>query len=538
MAARLDLKRDGIDKRDVVTRDSVRNERDKVLAVVERIRAYSFTVGVEIARLSEDSDAAYRSAFEAWDLSLKGRVLFDWARRKDQEDALNGGGSFDQILYREGIGAIHLAWACLLRGEYLRSWRHAGRARQLLNRRVVAETWWFAELERICGLAIARACGNADVFRDFQHLGIADSTWDFRQKNYLLSCEKGFAANREKHFLRSQASVQKKLLTAVLSVATDEHPWRAAEIQSTLGQLCFSAQDDQESIQESQEYLNCAYKTAVKYKHVTLEGYVLEALARVEDDPSKRQKLLHQSIQLRGCSQFQTVRMRRLATYCIELLNHLSRTKSDRESLVRTIAASISRLKTMETERGLNLRPSVGEFLSARFRVLVSETEYTRIELKPQPAIEHGQNQFLYYVHASVRLDISGKGEIYGDLEGFDATKVFFFVDLEQEKGLDRDEIRRTCGPKKDFPECSMQVSFGDYNIGLRIRMACADEINPNESMVSKIHYDRGYSLRVTCTVDGENHLLDSLGRFNLRESGKSKEFDEWIESLAQQIIN
>ena len=160
------------------------------------------------------------------------------------------------------------------------------------------------------------------------------------------------------------------------------------------------------------------------------------------------------------------------------------------------------------------------------------------IELKPQPAIEHGQNQFLYYVHASVRLDISGKGEIYGDLEGFDATKVFFFVDLEQEKGLDRDEIRRICGPKKDFPECSMQVSFGDYNIGLRIRMACADEINPDESMVSKIHYDRGYSLRVTCTVDGENHLLDSLGRFNLRESGKSKEFDEWIESLAQQIIN
>ena len=56
-----------------------------------------------------------------------------------------------------------MGWASMVRGQFLRAWRHAWKHAGSLRSPWIAEHWWNCETERIAALAIAATCFDAMV---------------------------------------------------------------------------------------------------------------------------------------------------------------------------------------------------------------------------------------------------------------------------------------------------------------------------------------------------------------------------------------
>src|SRR5439155_141469 len=83
---------------------------------------------------TEDGEELYKHALNLWRCSLSLSAGEDESEKDNLALA---------------IARMHMAWACLMRGETVRAWHHSLRSRQFLNARGIAEHWWIGETERV-----------------------------------------------------------------------------------------------------------------------------------------------------------------------------------------------------------------------------------------------------------------------------------------------------------------------------------------------------------------------------------------------------
>ena len=204
------------------------------------------TIFIELGRLSESHDELYQFAVDAWTDALKAYP------------GANGQARFDLA-----IANVHMGWASMVRGEFLRAWRHALQARRLLNDRGIPEHWWYGETERIAALAISRIYArNIPKWHKPWFAATGDNSDTVR-----------------KLFPTALRERQRRSLEELIKVCRVNNPWRAAELRSALGQfLVQTSGEREEGIRQLEEALHIAEG----HEHVYLQIRVLEALAVIE----------------------------------------------------------------------------------------------------------------------------------------------------------------------------------------------------------------------------------------------------------------
>ena len=201
------------------------------------------SVRIESARIRERREELYDLSLQAWTQALQ---------------------SYGQSRYQErfdlAIANVHMAWACLSRGEFLRAWRHSLQARRLLNDRGIPELWWYGETERIAALAIAFMFREPPDVKEYE-------PWSARKP--------GSPSSAKFQFTESVLQEQKRVLEELIKVCRPKNPWRAAELMSALGQFVrYAIQDEQEGL----AWLHEAQKLARSRRHTFLEIRTLEAI--------------------------------------------------------------------------------------------------------------------------------------------------------------------------------------------------------------------------------------------------------------------
>lgn len=210
------------------------------------------TVHCELYRIVEDGPRLYEYANRLW------RRCLDPTGWSDESEKDN---------LTQGLARLHMAWACLFRGETLRAWFHALRARQFLNARGISEHWWIAETERAAALAIAWTLAQPTVAAPQPWVGQPHEITDHARQ-----------------LVRAQVGKQKDYLERLIALCERTNPWRAAELRSALGQL--NVQDGY--LQRGRGLLYDALTAAQTLNHPVLAGYVLESLALSDADPERR----------------------------------------------------------------------------------------------------------------------------------------------------------------------------------------------------------------------------------------------------------
>ncbi len=201
------------------------------------------SVRIESARIRERCEELYELSLEAWTQALRSY-------------GISGG----QERFDLAIANVHMAWACLSRGEFLRAWRHSLQSRRLLNDRGIAELWWYGETERIAALAIAYMFREPPEVKGY-------SPW--------FDTAPGSPRSAMFQFSETVLGEQRRVLEELIKVSRPKNPWRAAELMNALGQFVRYAIRDTE---EGQAWLREALKLARLKQHHFLEIRSLEAI--------------------------------------------------------------------------------------------------------------------------------------------------------------------------------------------------------------------------------------------------------------------
>ncbi len=210
-------------------------------AMVAKHRRHLRSVKMDLMRFSENSDDLYQLARDAWTESLK--------------ELANGatGYRFNHVIARS-----NLAWACLFRGEPYRAVQHCVQARATLNDRGIAEYWWYAEIERIIGLANAIYFREVDAFKTYQ-------PW------YSLPARTTTLHN----LMRSDLDEHLKNLDDLIRACDLDNPWRTAELLSAKAQVLHASEPNRDNASVA-KLLEMALDIAEKYDHFVLQTYIHE----------------------------------------------------------------------------------------------------------------------------------------------------------------------------------------------------------------------------------------------------------------------
>lgn len=221
------------------------------LAAAARHRRHLRSVKIEEAGLKEDHERLHKLAMEGWTESLKnyategGRERFDLA-----------------------ISNIQMGWASMVRGEFLRAWRHALQARRFLNDRGIAEHWWYCETERIAALAIAQ------MFRCLPPLREDYTPW-YRQTFVHSDGPRDL-------FTPDVLERQGQSLEKLIRIGLYHNPWRAAELLGALGEFQIHAQRRHGN---GKRRLKEALRLAGDKGHRFLEARIHESLGALNVEP-------------------------------------------------------------------------------------------------------------------------------------------------------------------------------------------------------------------------------------------------------------